>query len=241
MIIMMALFLPEIVSKKNKQRKTCLLLQCPTNSHRPKSWKKNDIFWCRPGQASIEYKAIPLELHSLDASYREKQGFSLVHALLCTVSQRLNPLSLLTILAYSWNPGYTQCVDSRLCSSGTLTLELDPSILNVDLTWHLSRPVKTMKCFQIIIWICLQLWKMGSTNLLKKNYESSFFTGKYIRRRHFGVFSCFFRIYVNLWYTAIKDIFFFVCSLWSLILVEMKPSLFVLNGTFITCSGGSHH
>ena len=38
---MMASFLPVglIVSKKNKQRKICLLLQCITNSH--KSWKKH--------------------------------------------------------------------------------------------------------------------------------------------------------------------------------------------------------
>ena len=36
---MMASFLPVIVSKKNKQRKICLLLQCITNSH--KSGKKH--------------------------------------------------------------------------------------------------------------------------------------------------------------------------------------------------------
>ena len=53
---------------------------------------------------------------------------------------------------------------------------------------------------------------------------------------------------MNLSYTAIKDIFFFVCLFFLLIMtgrneaiiVELKE-LFVLNGTFITCSGGSHH
>ena len=30
------------------------------------------------------------------------------------------------------------------------SLELDPSILDVDLAWHLSIPVKTIKCCQII-------------------------------------------------------------------------------------------
>ena len=69
--------------------------------------------------------------------------------------------------------------------------------------------------------------------------------GRYVRSRHFCVF---FRIYVNLWYTAIKDIFFFVWLFFLLtitgkneaIIAELKK-IFVLNGTFITCSGGSHH
>ena len=58
-------------------------------------------------------------------------------------------------------------------------------------------------------------------------------------------FSWFFRIYENLWYTAIKDIFFFVCLSFLLtitgsneaIIVELKE-LFLLNGPFITFSGG---
>ena len=57
----------------------------------------------RRSSRSPEYKSISPELHSLDASYREKPGFCPVHALLC---QRLDPLALLTILAYSWNPGF---------------------------------------------------------------------------------------------------------------------------------------
>ena len=57
-------------------------------------------------------------------------------------------------------------------------------------------------------------------------------------------FSCFFKIYVNLWYIAIKDIFlFFLLTITGgneATIVELKE-LFVLNGAFITCSGGSHH
>ena len=63
-----------------------------------------------------------------------------------------------------------------------------------------------------------------------------------------GVFPVFSRIYVNLWDTVIKGIFYFVCLFFFLtitgrneaLIVEFKK-LFVFNGTFITCSGGSHH
>ena len=51
---------------------------------------------------SPEYKALPPELHSLEASYWENLGFCPLHALMCTVSQWLDSLALLTILAYSW-------------------------------------------------------------------------------------------------------------------------------------------
>ena len=41
--------------------------------------------------------------------------------------------------------------------------------------------------------------------------------------------SCFFRIYVNLWYTAIKDIglFFFVCLLFSLTITGRNEAIIV--------------
>ena len=39
--------------------------------------------------------------------------------------------------------------------------------------------------------------------------------GRYVRRRHFGVFFVFFRIYVNLWYTAIKTYFFCLFGLFA--------------------------
>ena len=59
----------------------------------------------------------------------------------------------------------------------------------------------------------------------------------YITKSHFdGVFSCFLKIYVNLWDTAIKDIFFLAYLFLLLtitgrneaIIVELK-ALFVLN------------
>ena len=71
------------------------------------------------------------------------------------------------------------------------------------------------------------------------------FIDLYVQRRHFGGFFqdlCEFVIHCN------KRHFLFVCLFFLLtitgrneaIIVELKE-LFVLNGTFITCSGGSHH
>ena len=68
-------------------------------------------------------------------------------------------------------------------------------------------------------------------------------------KSHFyGVLRVFFSIYVNLWDTANKIIFFSVCLFFLLtvigrneaIIVELETS-FVLNWAFITFSGGSHH
>ena len=71
--------------------------------------------------------------------------------------------------------------------------------------------------------------------------------GRYVRRRHFGVFSVFFQDLCELVIHCNKRLIF-VCLFFLLtitsrneaIIVEFKK-LFVLNGTFITCSGGSHH
>ena len=70
----------------------------------------------------------------------------------------------------------------------------------------------------------------------------------YITNSFFFFF--FFLIYVSLWDTAIyiKYIFFFLCLFFLLtitgrneaIIVELK-TLIVLNATFITFLGGSHH
>ena len=73
--------------------------------------------------------------------------------------------------------------------------------------------------------------------------------GRYIRRSHFSVFFLFFQDLCEFVIDCtIKDIFFFVCLFLlptitgrnEAIIVKFKK-LFVLNGTFITCSGGSHH
>ena len=75
---------------------------------------------------------------------------------------------------------------------------------------------------------------------------------RYITKSHFDeVFSsCFFTMYMILSDTAIEDIdlFFSICLFFlhtitgrnEAIIVEWK-ALFVLNGTFITFSGGFHH
>ena len=80
-------------------------------------------------------------------------------------------------------------------------------------------------------------------------YPPSFFYIRYITNLVILVFfSLFFRIYVNLWDTAIKYVFACVCLFFlftitgtnEAIIVELKK-LFVLKATFITFSEGSHH
>ena len=101
--------------------------------------------YIKPGRASPEYKAIPPELHSLDASYREKPVFSLCtpyapycvqwasDSIRCRCSLYSHTVETQDILN-GWIQGSlyshtaetqdipTQWVDSRLCSSGGIAL-----------------------------------------------------------------------------------------------------------------------
>ena len=71
---------------------------------------------------------------------------------------------------------------------------------------------------------------------------------RYVRRRHFGGFFVFFQdlcdfvIHCNKRHIYLCFLFFLltITGRNEAIIVELNE-LFVLNGTFITCSGGSHY